>query len=361
MHRPNFVEYVMLRMTTLSVVIFLLFVTILGIFIENNHIFIFTVVLIAIAFGILIFILYQGAVSMQEQLRAINRYLRYIDDIDAINQHDASFLIREFEEINYSLVRLLKKSKKREDLKQKYNTKLKLKNRQRGDIISAIAHEFRNPIAAIIGYAQTLKEDPNISETLQIKFLDKIAKNGDKIEAILSRLVLWNKFESGETTLHKSRFKLKQLIEEVKFHLEEKYKHREILIEGGEYELYADRTLMEIVLKNLIENALKYSKESVIVHLTAHTISVEDKGIGIAKKEIDKVTKKFYRSDKHNWDNSMGLGLAIVKNILEMHNTELKIISTLHQGSIFSFSIFGMCREIQDKNNTQADKSSLIL
>ena len=91
------------------------------------------------------------------------------------------------------------------------------------------------------------------------------------------------------------------------------------------------------VFKNLIENALKYSKDKVTVTIDSPRISVEDKGVGIAPKDIDKVTKKFYRSGEHNWDNSMGLGLSIVKTILTLHHTKLEIESELNKGSVFSF------------------------
>jgi len=96
---------------------------------------------------------------------------------------------------------------------------------------------------------------------------------------------------------------------------------------------------MEIVLKNLIENALKYSKEVVKVELVGREVRVIDEGVGISKENLEKVTKKFFRTDEHSWDNSMGLGLAIVKQILKLHNTTLKIESQEHRGSIFSFKI----------------------
>jgi signal transduction histidine kinase len=153
-------------------------------------------------------------------------------------------------------------------------------------------------------------------------------------------LVLWNKFESGEAKLHQSTFDLLTLTQEVKSALvDEKYKTREILIQGERREIEADRTLMEIVVKNLIENALKYSKEDVLVIITDETFSVSDKGVGISEEDIEKVTKKFYRSGTHNWDNSMGLGLSIVKKILALHHTELEIESKLDEGSTFSFKI----------------------
>ena len=96
---------------------------------------------------------------------------------------------------------------------------------------------------------------------------------------------------------------------------------------------------MEIVLKNLIENALKYSKEEVLVRIENGVVSVTDRGVGISSKELDKVTKKFYRSGTHNWDNSMGLGLSIVKTILSLHQSRLEIESQIGEGATFSFEI----------------------
>ncbi|HSR74809.1 MAG TPA: HAMP domain-containing sensor histidine kinase [Sulfurovum sp.] len=275
---------------------------------------------------------------MQRELQLINRYLNKLDKIENVD-YKAEFFTKEFEDINQNLIKVINSAKKREDVKQRYNAKLKLKNRQRADMISAIAHEFRNPIASIMGYAQTLDEDKAIPAALQEKFLKKIYNNGLKIESLLSRLVLWNKFESGEATLHPSNFDLYKLAEEVKISLKEKYLQREIIIEGSAYMINADRTLMEVALKNLIENALKYSKDEVVVKIEEGKISVIDKGAGISSFDISKVTKKFYRSGTHSWDNSMGLGLSIVKRILALHDTVLEIESEEGKGSTFSFRI----------------------
>jgi signal transduction histidine kinase len=93
------------------------------------------------------------------------------------------------------------------------------------------------------------------------------------------------------------------------------------------------------VLKNLMENALKYSKDEITVLIENGKVSVIDRGAGISSDDITKVTKKFYRSGTHTWDNSMGLGLSIVKSILALHDTTLDIQSEESKGSMFSFSI----------------------
>jgi len=327
----------MARMVTVAVVIFILFSVVTVLMCKDGAMALFSIASVGTAFGVFIYAIHRGASRMQKELRLINTYLEGLNEPDAAG-YRARFFTREFNDINKNLLKVLKKAKKREEIKQRYNAKLKLKNRQRADMLSAIAHEFRNPIASIMGYSQTLVEDSDIPPALQQKFLEKIYNNGNKIEALLSRLILWNKFESGEATLHKGAFDLYSLAEEVKRSLSDRYKNRNIRIEGGSCTVYGDRTLMEVVLKNLMENALKYSKDDVAVSIgTDGRVSVRDYGVGISESDIEKVTKKFYRSGTHNWDNSMGLGLSIVKTVLNLHNTSLEIESRLHEGSLFSF------------------------
>ena len=337
-HRPKFTEYVMARLITLAIFLFIIFSVIILLLDTDVKVTIVEILLLGLGFSVFTFSIYRGSKKMQRELNIINKYLKNLDEIDEI-EYNTYFFTQEFQDINENLIKVLKSAKKREDVKQRYNTKLKLKNRQRSDMISAIAHEFRNPIASIMGYSQTLYDDKDIPPALQEKFLSKIYNNGNKIEALLSRLILWNKFESGEATLHKSTFDILDLANEVKRSLADKYKNRVLLIEGESRVIEADRTLMDVVLKNLVENALKYSKDKIILKIDKNRISIIDNGVGIHEKDIGKVTKKFYRSGTHNWDNSMGLGLSIVKTILSLHHTELEIQSKENEGSTFSFKI----------------------
>ena len=336
--RPSLKEYAMARLVTIAVGIFLLFSSLLLLLVGENRTSWIAIILLALAFVFFVFSIYRVTGKMQHELVIISEYLNNLEKTDKI-EYKAHFFTQEFEDINENLIKVLNSAKKREEIKQRYNAKLKLKNRQRADMISAIAHEFRNPIASIMGYSQTLQDDPDIPMPLQRKFLDKIYNNGNKIEALLSRLILWNKFESGETSLHKSIFDLKVLLEDIKRSMEEKYKHRDIIVEMKSFKVNADRTLMEVVLKNLIENALKYSKDEIMVKVENDKVSVTDHGVGIGKKDLDNVTKKFYRSGTHSWDNSMGLGLSIVKTILSLHESKLEIYSEVDEGSTFSFKL----------------------
>jgi len=251
----------------------------------------------------------------------------------------ASHFSFEFFEIANYLKKLASKLEKREKQKRKYTAKIKLISQQRSDVISAISHEFKNPIASIMGYAQTLLEDPNAAIQIKKRFLEKIVTNGQKISTMIDRLTLATKFENGDFSTQNSTFDIAKVASDCVQNFREKHPSRTIISDLSEHSITADRTMMDIVISNLIDNALKYSDDAIEVVLENDALHVKDYGIGIKEEDIEKVTQKFYRSNSYSWDNSMGLGLALVSYILKLHHTNLEIQSTLGQGSDFSFKL----------------------
>jgi len=246
---------------------------------------------------------------------------------------------REFLQITLLLKNLVKKLRNRDKQKRKYTARLRLINKQQNDILSAISHEFKNPIAAIVGYTETLEEDPNLSLSIREKFLGKIHSNALKISTMLDRLALSVKLENNDLSIKPTAFNLDTLCRDVTSSLQGKYPKRLIVYEGHPKEVVADKTMLDLVITNLIDNAIKYSEDVVTLKLTDHTVEIIDKGIGIAPHELELIASKFYRVKKNSWDNSMGLGLAIVSYILKLHDSTLRIESTLGVGSTFSFGL----------------------
>ena len=234
---------------------------------------------------------------------------------------------------------MVKKLRNRDKQKRKYTARLRLINKQQNDILSAISHEFKNPVAAIVGYTETLEEDPNLNLAIREKFLGKIHSNALKISHMLDRLALSVKLENNDFSIKASKFDLDVLCREVTSTLQGKYPLRSILYEGITKEVVADRTMIDLVITNLIDNAIKYSDDEVTLRLTDQKIEVIDKGIGIAPREQELIATKFYRVQKNSWDNSMGLGLAIVSYVLKLHDSTLHVQSTLGIGSTFSFEL----------------------
>jgi len=252
---------------------------------------------------------------------------------------DKASYTREFSVISHNIEKLASKLQKRDKQKQKHTAKLRLMNKQRNMMLSSMAHEFKNPIASMIGYAETLHNDPNCKGDVRERFLQKIVDNGEKINTMLDRMTLSISLDNEDFQYHRSLFDLNVVVSDAVLDMEKKYRDRKIVYSGQKVNVYADKTLLELAVVNLIDNALKYSHEDIEVTLDEKSFHVKDYGIGIEEAELDKITKKFYRIYKNRWDNSMGLGLAIVSFILKAHNSSLNIESVENEGSTFSFSV----------------------
>jgi len=243
----------------------------------------------------------------------------------------------EFSYITNLLTKVAQIIVKKEKKKSKFTQKLQEANQQKDDIISAISHEFKNPIAVVNGYSQTLLEDSDINPNIRNKFLEKIHKNGIKLSELIDRLRLSIKLDSGGQSLSLQEVNLYQLVQECVENIKINYHDRETIIEGSkELTVKVDPTLFSIVICNLLENAYKYSEDEVHIKISKESLDFIDTGIGIKTKDIDNITQKFYRASTNKWNNSLGLGLFLVNNIINLHKFKLKIKSQENEGSTFS-------------------------
>jgi signal transduction histidine kinase len=284
-------------------------------------------------------IIYIISNRLQIQTDKILLFLTKLSKKDGLNKSNLKSLnvsyTLEFYQISKLLRKVALKLSKKEKLKSKHTAKLKLANQQKDEIISAISHEFKNPIAIIAGYTETILTDNNLPLNMRESFLKKIYSNANKMSALIDRLRLSLKLEENKQEGFFKPCSMKKICQEIIGDLKQKYKNREIVIEGEDITLNVDETLMSIAIGNLIENALKYSDDKVTVELTEKDIKVIDMGIGIDTKDLEKIKNKFYRVSKNNWNNSLGLGLFIVLKILRIHHFDLQIESELNFGSKF--------------------------
>ncbi len=274
--------------------------------------------------------------DIQSQTQKIINFLEDMGSKDKDRHIQSSYSI-EFSKITEILSKTAKTLAKRNKQKSKYTAKLKLANRQKDEIISAISHEFKNPIAVIGGYSQTIIDDKDISKEITEKFLHKIHANANKLSQMIDRLRLFVKLDENKQKLQIARCDISKITQNAIETLQANYPDREIILQNDETQfVQADSTLIEIAIINLIENALKYSQETPVkVELDNNSIKIIDEGIGIPAEEITKITKKFYRVDGNHWDNSMGIGLSLVANIVKMHGFSLHVKSRVNEGSVF--------------------------
>ncbi|MCD4666990.1 MAG: sensor histidine kinase [Sulfurimonas sp.] len=249
----------------------------------------------------------------------------------------SSDLSKEFSLITKLLTKVSQILIKKEKQKLKYTAKLQASNQQKDDIISAISHEFKNPIAVINGYSQTLLDDDNLNPNIRKKFLTKIYKNGTKLSDLIDTLRLSIKLDNGKQQINFVTINLHELIVDTIENIQINYPKRKIIIKGDEnLTIKADASLFGVVISNLLENAYKYSEDEIVISFDTGRIDIIDTGIGISKKNLENITNKFYRVHENSWNNSLGLGLFIVGNIVNLHNFSLIIESQENEGSTFS-------------------------
>lgn len=291
---------------------------------------------LTIFFGFLFFLIYKISIQIQDETNKILNFL-----LNLTKKRKNSYIYSEFSQEFSKITKLLTKVAvvltKKDKQKSKYTSKLKKANKQKDDIISAISHEFKNPISIINGYSQTLIEDKDINKQIHDKFLTKIYKSGVRLTELIDTLRLSIKLDEGKQPLQYKEINISRFLNENIETIKLNYKNRDIILDiKNDITLKADETLLSIAVLNLIENALKYSEDEVKVILDKSSISIIDKGIGIPSENIEKITNKFYRVSSNGWNNSLGLGLSIVLNIINIHNFKLDIKSKENEGSTFS-------------------------
>jgi two-component system phosphate regulon sensor histidine kinase PhoR len=236
-------------------------------------------------------------------------------------------------------------------IKQKEIEELKKIEEYRKEFIADLSHELKTPVFAAQGFIHTLldgaSEDPEVSK----KFLVKAAKSLDRLDEMIQDLLVLSEIETGSAKMKKVNLDLGTLIQEAFEQLEEKASGKNINLqfkaEGGPWPAEADPVRMAQVIRNLVDNAVKYGNEGGWVKVSVETkkefleVSVEDNGPGIPEDHHPRIFDRFYRIEKSRSKEKggSGLGLAIVKRILEAHNSDIKLISGENKGSCFRFRL----------------------
>ena len=222
----------------------------------------------------------------------------------------------------------------------------------RRDMIANISHDLRTPLASLQGYLETLliKEDSFSAEEKR-EYLQLAARHGERLSRLIAELFELTMLDSTGTRLDFEPFSLTELVQDVaqKFNLEAERKGLalETEIPGDAPFVRADIGLIERVLENLIENAIKYTPAGGEVRLTlvagkdGISTRVADTGRGIPPADLDHIFERFYRVEKARGDapEGAGLGLAIAHRILQLHESPIEVESAPGHGAAFTFSL----------------------
>lgn len=220
---------------------------------------------------------------------------------------------------------------------------------QKEEFISVASHELKTPITSLLAVLQLMNRLMGTETELNPK-LTLLARNAEtysiKLKKLVADLLSSTKLEQGQLAINKSRFLMADLIQNCcpDTRLSGKYS----ILKTGDLslEVFADADKIDQVLINFINNAVKYAPESREITVNIERlndqikVSVRDQGVGIPKKELPKLFKRYYRVDeKDNQTSGLGLGLYISAEIIKRHGGKIGANSKIGEGSTFWFTI----------------------
>lgn len=216
--------------------------------------------------------------------------------------------------------------------------------------IGNVSHDFRSPLTSIKGYVEAMK-DGTIPPEMQGKYLDIVLFETERLTKLTKSLLTLNAWDNKSNRLDLTEFSLYEMIKPIINSFEGKCEKKHITIDlilgSKDYYVYADRSKIEQVIYNLLDNAIKFSHNDSSIQLDIHDkndkifISIKDTGIGIPKESISKIWDRFYKTDLSRGKDKTGtgLGLSITKEIINAHDENINVISTEGVGTEFIFTL----------------------
>jgi two-component system, OmpR family, phosphate regulon sensor histidine kinase PhoR len=218
----------------------------------------------------------------------------------------------------------------------------------RKDFVANVSHEFRTPLAGVIGYAETLLDGALEDKDCNRKFVEIIRTNAIRLNNIASDLLILSELESGVAPPETESIGVRDVIEGVLLTVNSEAGVRMVeLIEEDVEDVFVtgSRLRLEQALLNLVANAIKFNRPSGKVRIRANRtqdgqvlISISDTGVGIPSEDVPRIFERFYRVDKarSRQVGGTGLGLSIVKHVVERMNGSVSVESQLGSGSTFT-------------------------
>lgn len=220
-------------------------------------------------------------------------------------------------------------------------------NRMKTDFTSSVSHELRTPLTSIKAYTETILRDPAMPDETRLQFLAVIDEESNRLAALIEDLLEVSRIESRTVKIKRELVDIAEVIKKVLIFIkplaEKKNIELEANVSGELPKLHGDKSKIESVITNLINNAIKFTPEHGQVSIGAEAangemiIRVSDTGMGIPKEALPKIFERFYRVHRPGKQiQGTGLGLSIVNEIVTMHNGRIEVESQVDQGSTFT-------------------------
>lgn len=283
----------------------------------------------------------------------IGSELRIPDLLDGIDQNRQDKLLKKIDlEIKFPTYKYLKADIISTELENviiimRDYTEVKKSQDLRSDFVANVSHELKTPLTSIKGFLEVIETSAKDDPQMQKKSIKIMQAQANKMQILIDDLLLLNRIEQQEHIKHRDKVNITEVLKEVISNYSALANKKNITIKftnsKNDFLVKGNKEKLTVLFKNILDNAIKYSSPNTEISFEMNSknakvsITIQDQGIGIPKKDILRITERFYRSDngKKLKIEGTGIGLSIVKHIINQHEGELRISSMEGKGSEF--------------------------
>ena len=287
----------------------------------------------------------------------IGSELRIPDLLDAIDHNRQDKLIKKIDlEIKFPTYKYLKADIISAELENvivimRDYTEVKKSQDLRSDFVANVSHELKTPLTSIKGFLELIESSAKDDPQMQKKSIKIMQTQANKMQILIDDLLMLNRIEQQEHIKLRDKVSINEVLKEVISNYTELANEKSINIKfinsKKNFLVKGDKEKLNVLFKNILDNAIKYSLPNTEISFEVNLkngkvlIVIHDQGIGIPKKDITRITERFYRSDngKKLKIEGTGIGLSIVKHIINQHEGELRISSIEGKGSEFTVEL----------------------
>jgi signal transduction histidine kinase len=216
---------------------------------------------------------------------------------------------------------------------------------------SILSHDIRNPLNGILGFSNLLNEEFNkINDKEKKEYINYLKTSSESLFKLIDKLLLWSRLQSDRIEIKKKEIKLKDIISNSIDLQKANAIRKDIILENyilDDKYVVADKDILEIVFRNLIDNAVKFTSAGGVVTMKSETtgrsiiVSIADTGVGMNPEDLNKIFQIDKRISSKGTDSEKGTGLGLIlcKEMLELIGTTLKVESEIGKGSRFFFEL----------------------
>ncbi|MBQ1771576.1 MAG: GHKL domain-containing protein, partial [Clostridia bacterium] len=221
----------------------------------------------------------------------------------------------------------------------------------RQSFVANVSHELRSPLTSMKGFLEAMHDGTIVKEEYD-QYIDIVLTETKRMASMVNDLLDLARIESGKSVLKLEVFDINELIRRILITFEARIYERKMDVEirfaQEQFYVEADSTQISQVIRNLIDNAIKYSPENSKLRIATYAmrkevyISIQDFGQGIPEEDVPRVFDRFYKVEKAHTPSKQsgtGLGLSIVKRIIDQHGQKITLKSARGKGSTFTFTL----------------------